>query len=100
MVDSELFQVWMPGFHDMGDVNRTAELMGEAKAETFEQACVIVMQKQYPKPDPGYWTPEKPTIHWNFQLCRTRAEADAHTPEDLRGKNQDQMAGGGRGRYG
>lgn len=75
------FEVWMPGFHDMGGVRAFTELMGAAEALTFELACCAVMAKHAA---PGYWTPANPTVFWGFKLCPSRAEAEALTPEDLR----------------
>lgn len=88
------FEIWMPGFHDMGEVRRSAELLGSTEAETFEAACVLIMTL-IPTPGSGYWSPENPTEYWNLKLCPSREEAEKLTPEDLRGKDLD-----GRGRYG
>jgi len=75
------YEVWMAAEHDMCDSVNGGIKFGEAFANTFEEACAIVMTNLNNKrvaegkgPDP-YWKPEDPSRYWGRRLCQNETDA-------------------------
>lgn len=75
------YEVWMQAFVDQGDCV-VGGFLGEAEAESFEEACVKVMQ---PKQD-EYWSIKNPTVYWGCMLVDNETEALENLPENRRAK--------------
>lgn len=69
-----MWEVWMRAEPDLCDSWYGGVKFGTSNAETWEEACIEVMQ---PINDP-YWNPEKPTNYWGVPLCKNEKEAFEH----------------------
>jgi len=65
------FKVWMEGYSVTGDSSQ-AQLLGEAEAETFEEACEIVVKNSF-----GlhlFYNKDRNTV-WGCRLFNNKSDA-------------------------
>jgi hypothetical protein len=65
-----IYQVWMRAEHDMCDSINGGHLFGVVEAESWEEACIAVMD-----PTDSYWKASDPTCYWGVDLCKSWEEA-------------------------